>query len=219
MILGGPRSTCSARACSRWRMTGATNPKRVGGRGTARPARAGRRPGQRPRCSASSSPRCFPRSRSGSDGRPTRSPSRAPPRSAGVAESGSCGSSLRDRYARGRSRIAAAWSAQRVRSAGPAACPRRCGSERRPGPARRSRRRQDRAAGVPAGPRVGVPHRASGGCRVRDGARVRGLAPAVRAHARRPRRGCPARNRMRCGSPSACRTGPPRITSSSRWRC
>ena len=58
-----------------------------------------------------------------------------------------------------------------------------------------------------AGARVGVPHRASGGRRVGDGARVRGPASAVRADARRARRGCPARSRMRCGSPSGCSEG------------
>jgi hypothetical protein len=50
-------------------------------------------------------------------------------------------------------------------------------------PARRGRGRQDRVVGIPAGARVRLPYRASGGSRIRDGAPVRRVASALRTDA------------------------------------
>ena len=56
---------------------------------------------------------------------------------------------------------------------------------------------------------VGVSHRPGGGRRVRDGARVRRAASAVRADARRTRRGCRVRSATRCAWRSGWRTATP----------
>jgi hypothetical protein len=61
------------------------------------------------------------------------------------------------------------------------------GPEPRAGSPRRGGSRQDLPASAPVGRRGGMPDRPGGGCRVRDGARIRGPACAVRADARASR--------------------------------
>ena len=76
---------------------------------------------------------------------------------------------------------AAAWPRQRVRGAGSAGGECARGSEPGAGAARGGRGRQERVVGISGGARVGVRHCPGDGCRGGDGARVRGVAAAVRA--------------------------------------
>ena len=96
----------------------------------------------------------------------------------------------------------------------PAAGERARRSERGPGRPGRGGRRQDGAAAATAPAGLGLPRRADRGCRVRDGAALRGAAPALRADARRGSARFPSRSRSPCASPSA---SPPAMLPTASW--
>ena len=95
----------------------------------------------------------------------------------------------------------------------------RAGESRRAGPPRRAGRGQVGAARAPRASARRVPRGARVGRAVRDGARVRRPAPAVRAAAATAWSGCRRRSRARCGRRSASARERRRTASSSAWRC
>ena len=104
-----------------------------------------------------------------------------------------------------------------MRGPGRAARGRASGAQPGAGRPRRARHRQDRAAGLRGRDRAGFPGGPGGGRRVRDGAAVRGAAPALRPVLGRLD-GCRARSATRWGWRSACARAARRIVSWSAWR-